>query len=339
MELSTGTAGNQVAIQGRGVAALCCKRLLPDAGFSLLPKAENRSRVPAILLGERTQELLRDIYGRPELFRDLFQIDHRIVMWGRGSAPVELPHRAAVVSEEALAGMLKPEACEERAADAADWRVYASRPIPAPVSERHFGSRRASATPVQLKGTRKSACWIESLDSGWLFVVPESAAAGWLLAVGDSTGSLLAQSRLIAGQVEISSDAEIAFPAHPRIADPLCAPGWLACGAAALGFDPLCGDGTGNAVREAILAAAVIRAAIRGERPERLLAHYRARLTAGLWRHLELCRSFYSSANCGPWWAGELARLEEGIAWCRRALDAAPPFEYRLNGFDLEAVQ
>ena len=29
--------------------------------------------------------------------------------------------------------------------------------------------------------------------------------------------------------------------------------GWLACGTAAMGFDPICGDGTGYAVREGIL--------------------------------------------------------------------------------------
>ena len=38
----------------------------------------------------------------------------------------------------------------------------------------------------------------------------------------------------------------------------MCGPGWLSCGTAALSFDPICGDGTGHAVREGILAAAVI---------------------------------------------------------------------------------
>ena len=190
-----------------------------------------------------------------------------------------------------------------------------------------------------MTGRLRSACWIESLECGWLFLVPESATSGWLLAVGDSVENLLAQSRLIVHQVEVLNASMMAFPAHPRIADPFCASGWLACGAAALGFDPLCGDGTGNAVREAILAAAVIRAAIRGEHSAPLLAHYRARLTAGLLRHLELCQTFYFSANCGPWWARQIAGLEEGIAWCRRTLEASPPFEYRLNGFDLDAIR
>jgi hypothetical protein len=123
------------------------------------------------------------------------------------------------------------------------------------------------------------------------------------------------------------------------MADPVCAPGWLACGTAALSFDPLCGDGTGNAVREAILVAAVIRAATAGEDVDRLLAHYRARLIAGFARHLAMCRGFYLSGNCGPWWERELALLEEGIAWCSQALGAGSVFQYRLSGFELQAIK
>jgi len=37
-------------------------------------------------------------------------------------------------------------------------------------------------------------------------------------------------------------------------------PDWLACGTAAVAFDPICGDGTAQAMREAILGCAVITA-------------------------------------------------------------------------------
>ena len=74
---------------------------------------------------------------------------------------------------------------------------------------------------------------------------------------------------------------------------PLGANSWLACGTAAMAFDPICGDGTAHAIREAILAAAVIRALANGGPADELLAHYEARLTAGFHRHLTLCRQFY----------------------------------------------
>jgi hypothetical protein len=337
--LSTAFRKPKVVVRGGGVAASCCRRLLDATGFSLSSTKEIKARIPAILLSENTQELLRDVYGQPVFFDGLFQIDRRIVAWGRDSAPVELPHRAVVVSEDALLEWLDPKMQDEPAVDSADWTVYASRPLPAPAGECRFGTRSASAIAVLLKTEKTSACWIESLECGWLFLIPDGTATGRLIAVGDSAENLLAQSGLIAKQVEVLTSAESVFPAYPRIADPVCAPGWLACGSAALAFDPLCGDGTGNAVREAILAAAVIRSAADGGEAGRLLAHYRTRLIAGFFRHLELCRRFYVSANCGSWWAREIAGLEEGIAWCRSELAAAAPFRYRLNGFDLEAIE
>ena len=97
-----------------------------------------------------------------------------------------------------------------------------------------------------------------------------------------------------------------------------------------MAFDPLCGDGTANAVREAILAAAVIRTG------PSALSHYEARLTAGFQRHLALCVSFYQSANTGPWWQTELDKLHEGLAWCKSRPFGA--YQYQLNGFDLVPV-
>src|SRR5205823_7498746 len=142
--------------------------------------------------------------------------------------------------------------------------------------------------------------------------------SGWLISVRESGGD---------------------FPVAPRIASPLCGPGWLACGSAALAFDPICGDGTAHAIREAILAAAVIRAAAQGEDTESLLAHYRARLTAGFQRHLLLCREFYSSGGPGEWWRSQCAALDRGLEWCAGQMRGLPPFRYRLDGFELTHLQ
>jgi len=179
---------------------------------------------------------------------------------------------------------------------------------------------------------------VESLEGGWLFLLPGEAASAWLLSVGDPVDAQLARSRLVAQQIADVSPAGRMFPAHPRIADPLCGPGWLACGTGGMGFDPLCGDGTGHATREAILGAAVIRAAVDGENADRVMAHYRMRLLAGFKRHLDVCHEFYRSGHSGPWWDNELEHLHRGIEWCYRQLSGSPGFQYRLNGFALEAV-
>jgi hypothetical protein len=329
-----------VLIRGEGVAASCCAHLLSRGGLPSIVETGDRPRVPAIMLGEATQKLLADVFDRRDLFDGLPRINKRIVAWGQNSAPIALPHSAVVISEEGLldriqSGLPRPNPSSGREPA---WTIFAARPLPRSSEEHHFGSRMASASAVKLKaGCDPGACWIEALDHGWLFLLPGGDRA-WLLSVGDSAETLLAQSLLISEQIAETSASRGTFPSHPRIAEPLCEPGWLACGTAALGFDPLCGDGTGNAIREAILASAVVRAGIDGADVDALVAHYRNRLVAGFKRHLEACREFYQAGHSGPWWDQELNSLDRGLEWCARRLESVPGFRFRLSGFALEAI-
>ena len=128
------------------------------------------------------------------------------------------------------------------------------------------------------------------------------------------------------------------FPSYPRIIAPLGGPGWLACGTAAMAFDPICGDGTAHAIREAILATAVIRSAQQDGCVPELLKHYEARLTAGFDRHLKLCLGYYRSGGAGHWWQQEAEELYEGMAWCHKKLAGFAEYRYQLNGFELKAA-
>jgi len=305
------------------LAGCCSARLLENTSVSITRGV--RTRVPAIVISQSTQALIEDVFGEPGLFAGLPPIDRRIVAWGRDAEAVTLPHSAVLIGEEALTARLQPGSYEDPAD--AGWTIHTVQPQ---ASQHHFGSRKAYAAPVDV---RASACWVESLESGWLFLIP-----GFLIAVGAPPDILLAHSRLVAAQLRGGVGKSAEFPAWPRIADPLCAPGWLACGGAAMAFDPICGDGTGNAMREAILASAVVRAAGRGEPVESLLAHYRARLIAGFRRHLAMALEFYRAGNSGPWWEEEIRATERGIAWCSDELAGLPDFRYRLNGFELEPV-
>jgi flavin-dependent dehydrogenase len=106
-----------------------------------------------------------------------------------------------------------------------------------------------------------------------------------------------------------------------------------------MAFDPLCGDGTGHAVREAILAAAVIRAIAEGGDTDSLLAHYQKRLLAAFQKHLELCLRFYDPGHGGEWWQRESDAVRRGLAWCAAQRDPEPEFAYRLSGFELQPVK
>jgi len=329
-----------VLIRGEGVAACGCIHLLTRAGIPPSVESTRRPKVPAIMLGEATQKLLADVFDRRDLFDGLPRVNKRVVAWGKNSSPLALAHSAVVASEEALLDRIQSAFPHHTHVTGPEpvWTIFASRPLPRSSEEHHFGSRMATASAVKLKtGCEANACWIESLDNGWLFLLP-GAEGAWLLSVGDPTEVLLARSRLIAEQITGSIASAGSFPSHPSIADPLCQPGWLACGTAALGFDPLCGDGTGHAIREAILASAVVRAGIEGADVGALVSHYRTRLVAGFKRHLEACREFYQTGRSGPWWDQELNALDRGLEWCARQLETAPGFRFRLSGFALEPI-
>lgn len=330
-------AVSTVLIRGEGVAACCCARLLGEAGVAVTLENAPRPKLPAIMLGEMGQKLFTDVFDRRDLFRDLPRVRKRFVTWGDSSGVLAIPHSAVVVSEEKLLARIQSPPLHD--AGAPEWTIFTTRPAPPPSREHHFGSRLATASEVRLSETAEAeACWVESVESGWLFLLPASEGRGWLLSVGGSASALLDQSRLVCGQIEELVGQSGEFPSHPRILDPLGEANWLACGTAALGFDPLCGDGAGYSTREAILAAAVIRRAIDGGDAASLLDHYRARLVGGLKRHLEVCREFYRTGNTGPWWDEQRNAVERGLDWCVSRLNGVSSVRYRLNGFSLEPI-
>jgi hypothetical protein len=328
-----------VLIRGDGVAARCCAHLLSRSGVPVSFQPTDRPRLPAIMLSEPAQALIREIFGREDLFRDLPRIRKRIVAWGPGASPVELEHSAVLVSEKLLLDSLGQAPPNAPAGANIDWTILASTPLPVAAAEHRFGSRIAAAMQVELKPAAElAACWIESIENGWLFLIANAPGSGWLLSVGLRPHELLDQSRLIREQIAAYQPAAAQFGASPRIMAPLGEPGWIACGTAAMAFDPLCGDGTAHAVREAILASAVIAAAARGDDPVQLLAHYEARLTAGFRRHLAHCLQYYSSGCGGPWWESEAESVTQGLDWCGRRLSRYAKFRYRLDGFELKAI-
>jgi hypothetical protein len=330
-----------ITLRGDSIASWCCAHLLREAGFKPVLERTGRPRLPAIMLSDAAVGLLRDVFERPDLFLTAPRISRRVVQWGRNAEPRALEHSAVVVSEQGLLNELKQglEQVEEPATGEADFTIFASRPLPPEPVEHCFGSRIASAANVRLKDARDSAsCWIESLEEGWLFLIPNALESGWLLSVGCSPQSLLKQSRVIAGRIAVISDPAGEFPANPRIMSPLCGTGWLACGTAGMAFDPLCGDGTAHAVREAILASAVVGAMSNGGDAKELLSHYEARLTVGFQRHLATCRDYYRTGDDGPWWQQELESLRQGLEWCARRMNEYGKFRYQLSGLELKAV-
>ncbi len=321
------------------MAASSCQRLLGSAGVDVRLATVDRPRVPALMLGPATQTLLADVFGANSLLEGLWPIRRRVVAWG--SAPlVDLPHVAIVVSEQELLARLHRSIPASPPAPLTEphWTIHTSRARDG-VATFDFGRRLATATEVRLSSNADPhACLVESVPSGWLFLLPVDGQTAWILTAGTSRETLLSESQLVAASVWSVLAEGGSFPAYPRIADSLAGDDWLACGSAALAFDPLCGDGTGHAIREAILASAVIRASSNRALAEELTWEYRLRLWAGFRRHLEQCQPFYETGGTGEWWQSESERLRQGLEWVSSLRAPMQLGRFRLNGFDLDRV-
>jgi hypothetical protein len=341
-----------ICVQGNGIAAACCLQLLQGKGY-MVPLPSESSRPPAILASPSTQKLLADVFRSDGLFAGLPMIRQRVVAWGP-EKPIHLPHFGVVVSEKNLLDRLAvrlPRYGETMVSDTrvSNWKIVtATSRDPGECTDASHqmrcGTRTATIQEVELTNAASSeTCWIEAVEDGWMFLLPISQGRGSLISVAsEHAHGLLEASRLIAPLLShlagpnFESARVPEFPAYPRIAANLCAEGWLACGSAAMAFDPLCGEGVGNAAREAILACASIAAIEAGEPAAAVLAEYELRLRLGFLRHLENCREFYAPVSPNDFWSRELRHLDEGIAWIQSKLNGAAAPKYRLDGFTLK---
>lgn len=320
-----------VEIAGGGVAAACCDHLLRQAGADVRRDRHARTAVPALMLSDPARALLRDCLAQPALFADKPRITRRIVAWG-GQEPVALPHQAVMLGagnlDFALPAGLVPT-------DPAAFTIAAARsPVDAPMER--FGDRIGETAPVRLLDpTDSDACWVEAVEDGWLFMIPAREDSGWLLAIGASCAHLLDQSRHLAPRIAADTERAAQFDTTPRMLRSMARNRSLACGSASMAFDPICGDGTALAVRQAILASAIAVACHEGEDEALLLAHYRAMMTAAMRRHLRLCSEFYATGGTGPWWRTQQDALADGFAACSARLEREPPPRFALDGFRL----
>jgi flavin-dependent dehydrogenase len=321
-----------VAIQGSGMAANSCAYLLKGKGFRVSIEAASRPPLPSMMVSNAALALMRDLFGRPDLMADAPRVRRRLVAWG--GEPVMIPHDAVLASESTFQRALAVQA-DDAPLGMPDFTLHAAPLLPA--GELHmFGERHALVARVRLLDPAcREESRIEAVEAGWLFLVPAEGDEGWLLAVGGEIDALLAQSRLIAPFVDAIEGTSHAFPAAPRLHLPLVGGDWLACGTAAMGFDPICGDGAAHSVRQAILASAVVHAIAQGEDRQALLGHYQAMLIATMRRHLLLSAQFYSNGGQGHWWRAQQDALMQGHGWCTGLLAKLPEPQFELHGLRL----
>lgn len=327
-----------IAIAGSGLAELTCAWLLASRGHRvrLRPRPSHGSR--PLLLGEPTLALLRSLW-RTQRLTELsvtgHHVTHRQARWGSAAAAPPLPQPAMVVDGAQLADRLlahltdhHPDAVHDAPAGDSppEWTVTAAAPGHADAywtaGRRHLLAGEAPLAPGQDDTTSRLAC----TDLAWLHLTPLGKGKALLQAMVPGPAEnpvpllnqVLAASDLAPRFARPVSHA-VSLPAAPRLhpapatAPTATAPGLLLIGAGAIRYDPLSGTGAAQALRTAILAAAVIHAAASGIPSAPLCAHFTTRLRAAFHEHLATCAELYLAAFPDPAWQLEIDAFGRGL--------------------------
>lgn len=360
-------------IIGGGVAGLSCAHLLAQSGWEVEIWGTAARTSFTVLLNDATCYLLQDIWQLEQSFwQNFYVLDERRVCWGMSADVLHIPQPSVVMNGNCLVEYLEKRLLQQYQqlvhlesapliepidgdvlADAGhfSWVIDASGRQSviakhAVGSHRHtFGQRCILSQEVMLTAaSQQTACWMETVPDGWLFLAPRGGNQALLQcmvpAVTQETHqmlTLLEQTRFLKTFVDTLLGSSCVFKAFPQILDPLCGSKWIAVGDAAFSLDPMSGDGTGYALRGAILAASVINGIASGLDKTHCLRHYTLRLHKTFFSHLQECLKYYSIAFSSSSWKEEIQLMQR--VWQYNFNTAQKEsFAYKLEGLRLVPV-
>lgn len=350
-----------VSIVGDGVTALCCARLLRNKGWEVtLFKRRQQSSVP-VVLNSVTIQLISDIFGDADhIFAGTQPINRHYADWdsdlaGQFSASPglalhgnDLSARLSEVSTRDPQLRVRIGTPPDKFRKAGEWVIYAMN-VPDSsnlnsIKSCRYGRRSAILSEVTLlHGVDWTTSWTEATPKGWLFLAPLGNGHALLQAVvpkpsvqtSHTLHHLLDLSQKIKHLIRGVETEAKTIPCAPAKLAEFSGDHWLAIGGLACSYDPICGDGTGYAIRGAILAAAALDATERGTASDTFLDYYKLRTTFAFYTHIRACLSIYSRAGFNRSWNDELSVMKKGLHDLEQELSRTRSIEYGLNGFDL----
>jgi flavin-dependent dehydrogenase len=192
-----------------------------------------------------------------------------------------------------------------------------------------FGDRCAIAQEVSLvKSCEDKTYWIETVANAWVFLAPLSERRALLQVMVPKLltesvqilPSILEQTLSIGHQISDLVGTSTIFSAFPQILGSLCGQvglsgsTWMAVGDAAFCVDPISGDGTGYAIRGAILATSIMNS-INCKLVDYNcgLHHYTLRLRKAFIAHLKACTDYYSIGFSSLSWQSEISLMKKAF--------------------------
>lgn len=220
-------------------------------------------------------------------------------------------------------------------------------------SEKHqsFGYRCVISQAVTLANNcEDKTYWIETVANAWVFLVPLGDRRALLQVMVPSLlvkpvqvlSHILEQTQTIKHQIFTLIGSSAVFSAFPQILKSLSGQvglsgsTWIAVGDAAFCADPISGDGTGYAIRGAILATSVLDGIAcsvvdYGDG----LCHYTLRLRQAFAAHLKTCISYYAVGFSSLSWKAEIDLMQKAFTHDRFSQFDSQIFKYRLRGLQL----
>lgn len=262
----------------------------------------------------------------------------------------EVPAESLILDAGALARAIaqqvldeSPQADARQVEGATDWTLVAERTYSLDARET-AGKRRAIIGWVEdLPNYDGASTVVASVPQGWFFASPHPVSGIALVVVSPSVCDGTNFSEVLQDALEflwpgcrtdLRCSTGPGVLAAPSFAPSCASHGWMAIGEAAVFFDPLRGDGVGNAIRGALLAHAVRVAIEGGQESEDFLVHYRERLAGVFISHLQSSVLHYSRAWNAQIWHQEIEDMRE----CALRLAAHPVPRFRLVGHRLVAT-
>jgi 2-polyprenyl-6-methoxyphenol hydroxylase-like FAD-dependent oxidoreductase len=348
-----------VMIAGGGPAACAAVLALRRRGVAvrLVDTADRPS--PPLVLNEAAVELLVDLSGGAAWLDQAHQLRRRVVRWGDEPArtvlepAISLPgamlrQRLMEIARRQLGGTDRIEYDADARQMNESWSLYAAPgAAPSATTVERFGRRVMLFTEVPLaRGADPTTCWMEGCRGAWVFLAPLAARRAVLQAAlpqqpsgdpADALAAVVATTRDVARLIEgCDGDVQV-HPTAPTLYRPLGGPRWLAIGHAAMSLDPVCGDGTAQALRSGLLAAAIVVASRHGRAPDDLIEHYHRRVMRTFAAHLDACARIYDRTIFVAGWEDEIAMARHGAnALARQSL---APLTFRLDEGSLVPIE
>lgn len=329
-------------IVGSGIAAATCALLGAQQGFAVCFDSVGVPPERIVSVPRATVDLIEELTG-VSIARTLPSrtVTTRRVAWESrdvSSMPIDaLVFDAGALAREIGDHFLLHAGEAQHDHEPVHWTIVAQGRQPG-AGRITAGERQAiSGWIASLPGFDEAETVVACTPQAWVFAAPHPVAGIALTAVYPPWPGAIAVDHVLEEAIDflwpgfgprVERPTARGVLAAPSL-EPGCAvPGRLAAGEAAIGFDPLRGDGVGNAVRGALLAQSVIAAIAGGADEASCLAHYSARLAHAFAEHVQTCSAHYSRAWNAAIWSGEVALMSA----CAARLTPSHPLGLRLEG-------